>query len=285
MSKPAQQGPAGRQPSNISALSAKRPAQEVKELILDFNRLSKAHEDLYSRTRHETDLVNQSVIAARNADSERDAADRDHKTAQAEEPERRAPRPRQWLFAAAALCLDAAACYFAAEALGGSQPETIAWAALFLAVLGSGELMLDHFSDRHRVVWRWVAVVLGVFIMLLGLLRYSFLATVGAEGLLAALAGASLFSLATAGFVIIGYRALRAAESGKTWRARRLLRSRERAAAAAHGKLARQIAHRDGLASAYLSRIRLRLIEVGTVTPLRQMEQAVRTHLLGGDLS
>lgn len=285
MSKPAQQGPEGRQPSNISALSAKQPAHEVKDLILDFNRSSKAHEDLYSRTRHETDLVNQSITAARKADSDRDAADLAYKTAQAEDPERRAPRLRQWLFAAGALCLDAAACYFAAEALGGSQLETFAWAALFLAVLGAGELMLDHFSDGHHVVWRWIVFVLGVFIIMLGLLRYSFLATVGAEGLLAALAGASLFTLATASFVIIGYRALRAAETGQIWRARRLLRSRENAAAAAHSKLDRQIAHRDRLASAYLSRIRLRLIEVGTVTPLRQMEQAVWTHLLGGDLS
>jgi hypothetical protein len=251
--------------------------------ILGCNSASKAHEDLWSRTRQATDMVGQAAADARDADLERDRADLDHKAMQAENPERRASRPRQWLLAGGVLALDGVACYFAAEALGGSQPETLAWAVLFLALLGGGELALDHYRDDHHVLWRWIAVVLGAFIGMLGTLRFSFLVTVGSEGSVAAIAGASLFTVTTAGFVVIGYRALRVAETGQAWGARRRARACAIAADAAHRMLNQRIAHRDRLACAYLSRIRLRLIQSCTASELPPMEQAIWAHLVGQD--
>ena len=46
---------------------------------------------------------------------------------------------------------------------------------------------LDHYRDTHRVFCRWITGALGAFIVLLGVLRFAFLATVGYGGDLAAL--------------------------------------------------------------------------------------------------
>ena len=257
-----------------------RPPEVMPE-ILACNSASKAQEELWARTRQAADIASHAAAAARSADAEQDEAEIEYQTAQAEHPERSAPRPRQWLIAAGALALDGLACYFAAEALDADQRQTLAWAVLFLALLGVAEVMLDHFCDGHRAAWRAIALAVGGFIALLGVLRYSFLATVGAAGLIAALAGASLFTVATAGFVIIGYRALRAAESGPAWQARRRASARGRAAAAAHRRLARQLAIRDRLARAYLSQIRKRLAHTCTASQLPALEQAVWAHLVG----
>ena len=64
-------------------------------------------------------------------------------------------------------------------------------------------------------------IVIGFFVALLSTLRFWFLATVGTGGLVPAIAGACLFTVATAGFLSLGYRALRAAETPQAWRARR----------------------------------------------------------------
>lgn len=288
MSTPLPEGPQGQSVGQVTALHLEPPdgqEPEVMTHVISFNSLSRAHENLWSRTRQATDMVNQAAAEARSADSDLEEADLAHGAAQAEHPDREAPRSRQWLFAGGALALDAVACYFAAEALGGSQPESLAWAGLFLALLAAAEIGLDHYRDSHRGLWRGIAFVLGGFIALLGLLRFSFLATVGTEGLVAAVTGAGLFTLATAGFVVIGYRALRAAESGPAWRARRRARAYARAADAAHRRLGRQIARRDRLVCAYLSRIRTRLIQTCTAGQLPLTERAVRTHLLGEERS
>lgn len=285
MSKPAQREPEGQPTGNVTALHAEQPLPEVMPEIRGFNSENKAHEDLWSRTRQATDVVSHAEVDARNADAEWTDAELHHKALQAEFPERWAPRPRQWLIAGGSLALDGVACYFAAEALGGSQPETLGWAGLFLALLGTGEVTLDYYRDSHRAVWRWIACLLGAFVALLGLLRFSFLATVGTEGLVTALAGATLFTVATAGFVAIGYRALRAAETGQAWRARRRTRACASAAAAAHRRVDRLIARRDRLARAYLSRIRMRLIRTCTASQLPLIEQAVWAHLVGRELS
>src|SRR3984893_8521018 len=110
--------------------------------------------------------------------------------------------------------------YFAAQALGNAQLETVAWAVLFLAVLGSGEVALDYYKERRPRVWRLLVTGLAIFVAGLGVLRYSYLATVGTDQTLAALVAAVLFTAATAGFVMLGYRALRAAETAPTWKAR-----------------------------------------------------------------
>ena len=49
--------------------------------------------------------------------------------------------------------------------------------------------------------------------ILLGILRFWFLATIGTDGLVPAATGAALFTAASAGSLCLGYRALRAAET------------------------------------------------------------------------
>jgi hypothetical protein len=258
---------------------------DVRAEIVIFNDESPGHEDLWTRTRQRADQVRQAEAEAREADRAAAAADGDHKAIQAEDPDRTAPRVRQWFLAAGALVLDGVACYFAAEALGGSQFETLAWAALFLALLGAAEVTLDLWRESHPVLWRWTVAMLGVFIGLLCVLRFWFLATVGVDGLVSAAAGAGLFTMLTAVFVIIGYRALRAAETGEAWRARRRTRALVKAAATAWQRVRWLRSRRDRLASAYLSRIRIHLIRTCTTGQLTSTEDAVRRHLIGEDRS
>jgi hypothetical protein len=284
MTEPAQRGAADQAGSTVTALrSEQQLGLDVAQLVAEHNQRNKTHEKQYARTRQATDAARGAAAAARQADAARDDAEATHEAIQAEEPDRPAPRPRQWTIAGGALLLDGVACYFAAEALGAGQQETVAWAALFLALLGIGEIALDHYSEDHRAAWRSIAVGLGAFIGLLGVLRYSFLATVGTEGLAAAAIGTVLFTAATAGFVLIGYRALRLAEGSLAWRARRHLRAMERAAAEAHRRLDRIVARRDRLASAYLARIRLRLVRTCSSSDLAQLEQVLWAHLVGED--
>jgi hypothetical protein len=271
----------------VTALRSGQPDTETEISVMaeirEFNADNEAHEDLWARTRQAADLVSQATADAERAERARRAAELAYKTVQAEHPDRRAPRPRQWLIAAGALALDAVACFFAAEALGGSITETLVWAALFLAVLGVGELALDHYRETHRTAWWWIASVLSAFIVLLGVLRFSFLDTVGSVGQFAALAGAALFTLATTGFVIAGYRALCLAETSQTWRARRAWRDRVAAAAAARRVLDRYIARRDRLACAYLTRLRSRLLRSPSARELGLVEGAIMAHLTGQD--
>jgi hypothetical protein len=271
----------------VTALRSRRPGTETEVSVIAeisaFNASNEAHEDLWARTRQAADVVRHASADADKAERARRTTDLALKTAQAEHPDRRAPRPRQWLIAAVALALDAIACVFAAEALGGSMPETLVWAALFLAVLGAGELALDHYREIHTTVWRWIASILSAFIALLGVLRFSFLVTIGSVGQLAALAGASLFTLATAGFVIAGYRALRVAETSQTWRARRECHRCAAGAAAAQRALDKHIARRDRLAIAYLTRIRSSLVRRCSARELALVERAIMAHLTGQD--
>ena len=250
-----------------------------------FNDENGAHEDLWSRTRQMTDHVSQSEESVRQADTDWAYADLNYKAIQAENPERTAPRPRQWILAGGTLALDGVACYFAAETLGGSPSETLAWAVLFLALLGAGEVTLDACRDNHQVLWRWTASVLGAFTVLLGVLRFWFLAVVGVDGLVTAGAGAILFTLATAGFVVIGYRALRLAETAAAWQARRKALSCKKLAARARRRLERLKIKRDGLARAYVGRIRIHLIKDCSATEFVALERAIRSHLLGQEQS
>lgn len=259
------------------------PTPDVTHEIQAFNDKSKEHEDLWSRARHAADQVRQAEVDARDADRLSANAELGHKALLAEYPDRTAPRLRQWLIATGILALDGVACYFAAETLNGSPVETLAWAGLFLAVLGAGEVALDLWRDAHSVLWRWTAFLLGAFIALLCVLRFWFLATIGTGGLASAAAGAGLFSLLTAGFVILGYKALRAAETREAWAARRRARDRARSATAAWRRCHWLKAKRNRLAHAYLSRFRTRLISVYDVDQLPAVEQSVFAHLIGED--
>jgi hypothetical protein len=142
-------------------------------------------------------------------------------------PSRRgqAPLPRQIVLALLTAALGSLPCYFAALALYGSVDETFVWAGLFLAALAGGEVALDFYRDRHGRARRALVILLGAFVSVLGVLRFTYLATVGTSGLVSAAAGALLFTAATAGFIFLGDRALLAAETPQAWRARRAART------------------------------------------------------------
>jgi hypothetical protein len=271
-------------PSSVTALHPEPPPAiglpDATEAIRSFNASNRAHEDLWSRTRHATDIVNHAADDASQAETAAAEAQVGHRAIQAENPERRSPRPRQLILASVTVALDGLACNFAAQALGSSQRETLVWTALFIAVLASGELALDLYRNR-KTVWRLLAGGLGAFVAMLGMLRYSFLTTVGTEGKAAALVGATLFTAATASFVVLGYRALRAAETVPAWNARQGKLACERSVRAARERAKMRIAERDRLADAYLSEIRASLLRTCTASQLPSMEQAVRSHLIG----
>lgn len=260
------------------------PPVDVTALIRQVNAANEAVEDLYLRTRQAADIARRSDQAAELAAVTADTAKVTHRTIQAESPQRRAPLPRQRCYALLTVSFDGVACYFAAQALDGSQDTTIVWTVLFLAVLAVGEIGLDFYRDRHLRAWRAVASILATFVGALGVLRFWFLATVGADGLVPAGLGAALFTAVTAGFLIVGYRALRLAETPQAFRARRRARATAQAAQAAHVAANRNAHDRERLIDAYLIQVRRRALELCTAEQ-QFIEKAVRRHLLGEDAS
>jgi hypothetical protein len=260
-----------------------RELVDVVQVLRDVNDSNETVEDQYSRVRQAGDTARRGDEAAVRAAGEAAVAKVAHRTIQAERPERRASRPGQVLLALVMVALDGVACYFAAQALGGTQSATLVWTALFLAVLGGGEMALDVCRDRNPGLWRPLGIVLGAFVALLGVLRFWFLATVGTGALVPALAGAALFTAATAGFLFLGYRALRAAETVPAWKARLHERSAVRAAGAARAAARRYAAERDRLADAYISQqIRPRLLRALPAGQQVAAERAIRALLSGG---
>lgn len=257
-----------------------RPSVAVTELLRQVNGSSEAIEDLYLRTRQAADIAGRGDAAAQQAAVVAGTAKFAHQAIQAEHPHRQAPLPRQRVYAMLTVILDGVACYFAAEALDGSQDATLVWTILFLAVLAAGEVALDFYRDRHQRAWHTVAVVLAMFVGGLGALRFWFLATIGASDLAPAALGAGLFTAVTAGFLFIGYRALRLSETPRTFRARRLARTTALAARATRADANRSTRDRDRLVDAYLLQIRRRALEL-CADDQQSVEQAVRRHLLG----
>lgn len=255
---------------------------EVTEAVRRFNAENRAHHDLWSRTRQATDLADRAQKEVRDAEAAVTEAEVGHRAIQAEHPDRRAPRVRQIALMILTIILDAVACEFAAQALGNDQRQTLVWTALFLAVLAGGEVALHVARERGRTrIWRVTATAVAAFIVLLGILRFSFLDTVGFAGPVAAIVGATLFTLATAAFVICGYRALRASETVAAWKARRTRAACAREARAARERAAVREMERDRLADAYLSEIRGSMLQFCTTNQIQPMEQAVRAHLIG----
>jgi hypothetical protein len=256
---------------------------DVAGFVRDFNASNQAHEDLWARVHQAGDAVRRGV-GDRDAAQVRARQARDfHLAVQAEYPHRRAPLLRQALIAAVTVGLDGVACWFAAQALGNGQAETLVWTVLFLAVLASGEVALDYASEHSARVWRLVAAGLLVFVAGLGALRFLYLDTVGGNGTVGALVGAGLFTAATAAFLVIGYRALRAAERFPAWQARRRFRQAEREAAAASRRVSRRVRERDRLVDAYVARIRVSLLGKCSAAQLPEREAALRQHLTGQD--
>lgn len=254
---------------------------DVADLIRSVNESNEAVEDLCLRARQAADRAGRSDGLAESAAAAATGARVAHRAIQAEDPRRRSPLPRQVAFALITVGLDGLACYFAAQALDASQDATLVWAALFLAVLAGGEFALDFYRDRHQRAWRGLVGLLGAFIVVLGILRFWYLATVGYGGLVPAVAGAGLFTAATAGFVFLGYRALRAAETSRAWRARRWARAAARKAEAARAVADRDAAERDRLLDAYIEQVRRFVLRTCPADQQLAMESAVRDYLLG----
>lgn len=253
---------------------------DIADVIRELNESNETLEDQYLRVREAADRAAHGEEAAVQAAASARQARVAHQAIQAEQ-RRQAPLPRQVMLALLTIALDALACYFAAQALDASQDTTLVWTVLFLAVLAGGEVGLDVYQDRHRRAWWTLAVFLGAFILVLGVLRFLYLATVGTGDPAAAIAGAGLFTAATAGFVFLGYRALRAAETPQAWRARRRARAAYRLAQAARESADREAMQRDRLVDAYLRQVRRVALRTCPAEQLLLMEAAVRSHLQG----
>ena len=256
---------------------------DVTAMIRDFNASNEAVQDLYTRTRQAADAATRSGRAADLAAMTAETAKIAYQIIQAEDRQRRAPLLRQRCYAAVTVALDGVACYFAAQALGGSQDATLIWTVLFLAILATGEVALDFYQDRDRRAWRTILTVLVVFIAGLGILRFWFLAVIGTDGLIPAALGAALFTTVTAGFLFVGYRALRMAETPQACRARRWVHSTAQAVQAARNNAERNVRDRDRLVDAYLAQARRRILDLCTDVQLPAVENGVRRHLVGGD--
>jgi len=257
------------------------PGTDVAELIRDVNATNNAVEDQYLRARQAADIANRSKLAAEESRVAAEAAWIAYQTIQAERPRRRSPLLRQAALAAGTVAFDGVACYFAAQALNGGQDSTLIWTVLFLAVLAGGEIGLDFYRDRNLRAWRILAYITSAFVVLLGVLRFWFLATIGADDLVAAFTGAVLFTVVTAGFLTVGYRALRAAETPQAWRARRAAHAATQAARGARAAGKRDAAERDRLIDAYLRHVRKVVLKTCAVEQQLTVEFAVREHLCG----
>jgi len=253
----------------------------IADLIRELNESNEAVEDQYLRVRGAADLAARSYAAAVRAAETARAFRIACEALQAEQPRRRGPLPRQLLIALITVGLDGLACYFAAQALDGSQGSTLIWTLLFLAVLGGGEVAMDYYRDRHRRIWYLLVSFLGAFVLTLGVLRFAYLATVGTGGGLAAISGAGLFTAATAGFLFLGYRALRVAETPQAWRARLAARRAQAAAQAARETAEHDAVARDGLIDAYLRQVRRAALRICPAEGMLALEAAVRAHLTG----
>jgi hypothetical protein len=259
------------------------PPVDVTALIRNFNASNEAVQDLYTRARRVADAATRSSQAADLATITAETAKIAYQTIKAEDPQRRAPLPRQRCYAALTVALDGVACYFAAQALGGSQDTTLVWTVLFLAILATGEVALDFYQDRDLRAWRTVLAVLSIFIAGLGALRFWFLVVIGTDGLIPAALGAGLFTAVTAGFLFVGYRALRMAETPQAFRARRWARSTAQTMQAARTNAERDRRDRDRLIDAYIAQVRRPILDLCTDVQVPVVENGVRRHLLGGD--
>jgi hypothetical protein len=254
------------------------------DVIREINASNVEVENQYLRARKAADVAIRSSLAAAQTSSAALDAEVSHEAIQEERPQRHAPLPRQVAAAAGTVALDGIACYFAAQALNGGQDATLVWTGLFLAALGGGEAALDFYRDRNERAWRGVAILIATFITLLGILRFWFLATISDGSLVTAAAGAGLFTAATAAFLCLGYRFLRAAETPRTWRARRRACHSRRAATNARVAAERDVQERDRFIDAYLVHVRRLIHRTCPVSQHQALESAIRDHLCGGHL-
>ena len=96
-----------------------------------------------------------------------------------------------------------------------------------------------------------------------------------------AIAGACLFTVTTAGFLTVGYRALRVAETPLVWRAHQQAGKARHAARIARAEADQNAAERDRLIHAYLGHVRRLALKTCPAERQLAVESVVRQHLLG----
>jgi len=253
-------------------------------LIHDVNASDKAAESQFLRARQAAGIATRSEHAAQQAAAEAETAQVVHRAIQAGQPHRRAPLPRQVTLAAGTVVLDGLACYLAAQALGGRPDATLAWTGLFLGVVAGGQAALGLYGDRSERARRALVLLISFVVILLGTLRFWFLAATGTGGLMPTIAGAYLFTVAAAGSLALGSRALRVAETPPAWRARRQACTARQTAQIACAAAERDAAERDRLIDSYLGHVRPQVLKTYPAGQQRAVESGVRKHLLGESL-
>jgi hypothetical protein len=249
----------------------------VARLIHDVNASDQAAGDQFLRARQAAGITARNQHAAEQAAAEAQKAEVAYQVMQAGQPHRRAPLPRQVLLALVTVIMDGLACYLTALALGGSLDAALAWTGLFLGVLAGGQAALGFCGDRAR---RALVLLIGFVVILLGTLRFWFLAATG-TGLVPAIAGACLFTVAAAGFLALGYRALRVAETPSAWRGRRQACTARQAARMARAAADQDAAERDRLIDIYLGHLRPQVLKTCPAEQQLAVESGIRKHLLG----
>lgn len=252
----------------------------VARLIHDVNASDQAAGDQFLRARQAAGITARSQHAAEQAAAEAQKAEAAYQVMQAGQPHRRAPLPRQVLLALVTVLLDGLACYLTALALGGSPDATLAWTGLSLGVLAGGQAALGFCGDRGDRARRALVLLTGFAVILLGALRFWFLAATG-TALVPAIAGACLFTTAAAGFLALGYRALRVAETPPAWRGRRQACTARQAARMARAAAGQDAADRDHLIDTYLGHLRPQVLKTCPAGQQLAVESGIRKHLLG----
>ena len=139
-------------------VSRLRPPPDVADLIRVISARNEAVEDQYLRTRQAADIAARSALAAQRSAAAAKDAELAYRAIQPGSLHRRARLPLRLLLALAALALDGMACYFAVQALGGSQ-GAILWTCLFLGALSVGQVILDFCRKRAERAWRALATL------------------------------------------------------------------------------------------------------------------------------
>lgn len=140
-------------------VSRLRPPPDTADLIRIINARNEAVEDQYLRARQAADIAARSALAAQQSAAAAKDAELAYRTIQAGYLRRRAWLPLRLLLALAALALDGMACYFAVQALGGSQSDILLWTCLFLGALSAGRVILDFCRKRAERAWRALATL------------------------------------------------------------------------------------------------------------------------------
>jgi hypothetical protein len=140
-------------------VSRLHPPPDVADLIHVINARSEAVEDQCLRARQAADIAARSALAAQQSAAAAKDAELAYRAIQPGYLRRRAWLPLRLLLALAALALDGMACYFAVQALGGSQGDILLWTCLSLGVLAAWQVILDFCRKRAERAWRALATL------------------------------------------------------------------------------------------------------------------------------